>query len=152
MLHAKGRHAESCTLAERAARLGDSVAHYQLEYGSRLIDLGRFAEAVAVLTPLYDADGRWGRAALRLGYAQLRLGKVQEAIALLKTVEGTTPRTPYEQNDRRLARLDLAQAFARAGRGDEALTTLESIRRDFGLAEIELQDKDFDPLRAQPRF
>jgi len=152
VLHAKGRHAESCTLAERAARLGDNVPHYQLEYGSRLIDLGRFAEAVAVLTPLHQADAGWGRAALRLGYAQLRLGQVEASIALLKTVETSTPRTPYEQNDRRLARLDLAQALARAGRADEAIGTLESIKRDFGLAEIELQDKDFDPLRAQPRF
>ena len=151
-LHARGRHADSMARAEKAAKVGDGVVELQVQYSARLMDVGRFGQAVEILEPIQAKDPKWGRVALRLGYAYLRLGRLPDSIRLLESVEKSTPRNSHEAADKAIALLDLAQALTRSGSMDQALTVLEKLKRQSGLMEIDLQDKDFDPLRSLPRF
>ena len=71
MLHMSANDIEAVKHAELASQLsGGDHPFYQEEYGSRLIDVARWADAQAVLEKLRKTEPKWGRVALRLGYAR----------------------------------------------------------------------------------
>lgn len=152
-LHSQGDDEAAVKLAAEADRLtGGEVVAYRMEHASRLVDVKRFTEAESMLRALHDADPTWGRAALRYGWALHVQGKIAEAIPLFEKAASSKARTGVESGDRRIAQLDLAQAYARTNRTGDALSLLETMKKEKGVFEPELADKDFDAIRAEPRF
>ena len=152
-LHMGGRDKDAIWHAERASQLsGGTHRFFQEEYGSRLIDVGRYSEAQAVFEPLRLAEPTWGRAALRLGWALYKQGKAKEAIPHLEVAAKAPPREPREKQDEILARLDLARVYSGQGELDGAFRELAALQKQGRLEAIDLKDAEFDPLRADPRF
>jgi hypothetical protein len=125
-----GRHDEAEALYREAAQ-GVHAEDPALLLGraNALIELGRHAEALAVLEALgQDADkGRTPQAALALGRAYEGLGRYDEAD------------TAYDWAAARLPGLEAIARYAafqaRVGRRDEALATLKEIDRRIAKAD-----------------
>ncbi len=152
-LHMQGDDAAALGHAETASRLaGGKHPFYQEEYASRLIDLGRYAEAQALLEPLYKNDPAWGRVALRLGYVMHKLGNSKGALPLFAKAAMAKPRDHREENDNVVARLDLARAHARLGETEFAYQELLELKKAGKLNMADLQDADFAGMRTEARF
>lgn len=152
-LHMASNDAEALKHAELASQVsGGDHPFYQEEYASRLIDVGRYAEAQKVLEPLRRADPKWGRVALRLGYALHLQGNSKAALPLFVEASKAKPREPRERDDKALADFDIARAQAKLGNKDAAFKQLQALKAAGALSAIELKEADFDGLRSDPRF
>lgn len=152
-LHMAGNDEAAVAHAEEASRLAaGGNAFYDEEYASRLIDVGRYAEAQAVLEPLRRSDPTWGRVALRLGYALHKQGKSKEALPLFAAAAKAKPRDPREKDDKTLAALDTARAHAKLGDANAAFKQLQALKAEGALSAVELKDSDFDAIRGDARF
>ena len=152
-LHMQSQDAKALEHAQAASeQSGGTHPFYQEEYASRLIDVGRFADAKAVLEPLRKDDPKWGRVALRLGWCLLRLGDAKAALPLFAEAAAAKPRDKREGEDAALARLDLARADAKLGDAAAAFKELDALKAAGKLNAVDLKDPDLDALRADPRF
>jgi hypothetical protein len=153
MLYLKGSVEKSVEHAAEASRLsGGDHPFYQDEYAGRLIDAGRYAEAQKVLEPVRKQDPKWGRPALRLGFALHMQGQSELALPHLKAAAASKPRDPREATVSSMARIDLARAYSVLGKKDDAFRELAAVQKSGELEAIALKEADFDGLRGDPRF
>ncbi len=86
--------------------------------GLRLIDQGRFEEAIPVLEQAIEKDPEFAQAMVTLGYALLEAGRIKEAREKLLEAIEVDPRSA-------LARVNLGLTFLREGRTNSAAEQFE---------------------------
>ena len=133
------------TLAELPARARSHPDASLLE-GEALRALGEWERALAPLTRA--AEGATGRleAWLGLGWCLKRLGKLDEAIRMLERGRDASPRQA-------IVLYNLACYHSLAGDVPAAIENLtQAIALDDRYRDLTGTERDFDPIRADPRF
>lgn len=114
--------------------------------GRALRSLGAFNEALAPLQRVAESAPEELEAWLGLGWCYKRLGRLEEAIASLRTGLEATPGQP-------LLLYNLACYHSLAGDVTAAVDHLtRAISLDDRFRELTGDERDFDPIRADPRF
>jgi TolB-like protein/DNA-binding winged helix-turn-helix (wHTH) protein/Tfp pilus assembly protein PilF len=145
---ASGRYSEALEKLKPALELNDRNFSLALLYAGRAYDgLGNHKEAIAkylIKDRKPTAGGPYFTAALINSYAKDGQRKVAEGLLdeLVKTAE-ETPVSNYV----------MARAFAALGYREKALEKLEkAVEQRDGLLIILRTDRNFDPIRDEPRF
>jgi serine/threonine protein kinase len=123
LLNITGRHAESIALNEHAVRLNPLSAEAHRFYGNALYWARRYEEAVSRLKRAIDLEPRHVGAIGMLGAAYVRLGRPQEALAVIDRPE-------FRESPA------IAEVYARLGRREDALRVLTGLVK---------RGKGFDP-------
>jgi predicted Zn-dependent protease len=119
----QGKHDEALVAAKHALDLSPTSLEARLEYGSRLIDAGKVADAVTQLQPLASAPAARGEHLLRLGWAQWLLGNVEGAGASFEKALAVST-LPGDWRTKGRASYDLALVEAKRGKPDAARAAL----------------------------
>jgi eukaryotic-like serine/threonine-protein kinase len=114
LLTITGRHAQAIAAAAHAAKVDPLSSGIQSSYGIVLFFARKYAEALAQLKRAIDLEPRNYAAVYMMGVIHERLGHPQEALAIFDRPEFRD--SPY-----------IAEAYALAGRRDDALTVLNGL-------------------------
>jgi TolB-like protein/Tfp pilus assembly protein PilF len=121
-----GRPAEAIPIAEEACRLDPVSASAGTNLGITLLMAGRVDAAVRQFENTLDLDSNYSMAHVGLGLAYTRKGMSERAVA-------ETQKARAQSDGRRPDIIALhGYVLARAGRREEALTTLDDLRRIAG--------------------
>jgi tetratricopeptide (TPR) repeat protein len=145
-----GHKDEALKLTEAALQQNPRDPELSIELGSRLIDLGRDAEAEPHLRTAMEATPPRALAGLRLGFLYLRAKRLKEARETLTQVVMLATRTD-ESVVRALAQVDLARVSALENHVDEAVQHL-SAARDDGLRKLPCDEAVFEQFKTNPDF
>jgi tetratricopeptide (TPR) repeat protein len=147
-----GKVNDGIEASKDALSLAPDEVELSLELASRFIDAQRYEEAQRMLESRASDPNARGELLLRLGYAHLMLGQVEDAEKWIKLALERA-QGPREWRTRGRARYDLARIAAK--RGDKK-TAIDELERAFSDGYKDSQklasEKDFDGLRADPRF
>ncbi|MBX7098677.1 MAG: tetratricopeptide repeat protein [Myxococcaceae bacterium] len=114
-----GKTAEAASFAEKALAFDPDSEELSLELASRYVDGGQLDKAMAVLEPLAAKKDVRGEVLVRLGYAKLLAGKLDDANALL-TRAYASAKAPGEWRTRGRAKLNLALLAFKQDKKDDA--------------------------------
>ena len=117
-----GRPVEALPIAEQACRLDPVSPSARMNLGVTLLTAGRVDAAVRQFEETLDLDSNFSMAHIGLGLAYLRKGMPERAVA-----EAQKARAESGSHPGIIALY--GYTLARAGRRDEALTTLDDLRR-----------------------
>lgn len=135
----------------RAQELGESGPGFLYSFGDLKFRQQKFADAVDYLTRAIEGGARHSLAYGNLAYAQLRLGRNEEAIRSYE--RAFEAGIPPGANTRGVAHFNMACAYARLGQKDKALGALASaVAEGFNERRLYETDEDLAPLRADARF
>lgn len=114
--------------------------------GEALRALGRWQEAIAPLTTASRESPQRLEAWLGLGWCYKRLGRLDEAIAVLEQGLAAAPKQP-------ILHYNLACYHSLAGNASTAVEHLtQAISKDGRFRALTEVERDFDPIRTDPRF
>jgi len=114
--------------------------------GEALRALGRFQEAIEPFTLVSVENPRRLEAWLGLGWCLKRLGRLDEAMATLERGLAASPREP-------ILHYNLACYQSLAGNVQKAIEHLgQAISLDSRFRDLTEVERDFDPIRTDPRF
>lgn len=147
-----GRFEKAVATTEKALELDPNNAYTILELSGRLIDAGQLKDAIEWLKPLSERPDATGEVHLRLGYALMETDQLDAAeVALNTALERATH--PSEWRTKGRVYYDLAKIWARRRNSDRAVAALrQAIDAGFQRPDIFRVDRDFVPLRRDPRF
>jgi Flp pilus assembly protein TadD len=133
------------TLGKLPAEARDAADPSLLE-GEALRALGDWERAVVPLTRVAEAAPRRLEAWLGLGWCLKRLGRLDEAIRMLERGRDASPREA-------IVLYNLACYHSLAGNVPAAIENLtQAIALDDRYRDLTGSERDFDPIRADPRF
>ncbi len=138
-----GKSAEAATYAEKALAYDPESVDLNLELASRYVDANQLDKAIAVLEPLAKPADARGETVLRLGYAKLLKGDLDEAQKLL-TRAVSSAKEPGEWRTRGRAKLNLAMLALKKDKKPEAKKLIAEAAKE-GLA-IKPSDETKDLL------
>jgi tetratricopeptide (TPR) repeat protein len=142
---------EAIAWTEKGLRTRPGDAELLLQLASRFIDSGRYAEAVTLLKRVVSEGGARGEVHLRLGYAYLKLGKLNEAEREMRTAilkaDGSA-----EWRTRGRARYNLAQLWLESGSPSNAMRQLRMAVREGFKDRAALENPKMAPLRKEPGY
>lgn len=148
----RGNHPKAIEETRAAVALAPDDGDIKLELASRLIDAGNVADALKMLEDLTKEPPAKGELLLRLGYAHLLQDHTDEAEKWIKNALERA-KGPREWRTRGRARYDLARVLARRGDKKAAVDELERAWGEGYKDAAKLaSEKDFEPLRSDPRF
>ncbi len=127
-----GKSAEASAYAEKALAYDPDSVDLNLELASRYIDANQLDKAIKVLEPLAKPADARGETVLRLGYAKLLKGELDEAQKLLTRAYGAA-KEPGEWRTRARAKLNLAMVALKKDKKPEAKKLLTEAAKE-GLA------------------
>jgi len=114
--------------------------------GEALRASGRWEESLAALRLVAEQEPKRLESWLGMGWCLKRLGRLDEAIAALGQGLAASPREP-------ILLYNLACYHALAGRVQAAIEHLtNAISLDDRYRDLTLAERDFDPIRKDPRF
>lgn len=149
MLNELRRYPEALAMLERAYRADSSNVSLTAQYGSSLVLAKRHAEGARVLERAIANGWSTSLAYGQLGFAELILGRNEAAVRHYeKAFEVGIPPGP---NTRGVAAYNLACGYAKLGRKDDALRSLETAVNEGGGRDM-ATDEDLASLRGEPRF
>jgi tetratricopeptide (TPR) repeat protein len=123
-----------------------SRADARLLEGEALRALGRFDEAIVPLTSVADEHPQRVEAWLGLGWCLKRLGRLDAAIDMLRRGLEASPQQP-------ILFYNLACYYSLDGNVAAAVEHLtQAIARDDRFRDLTQLERDFDPIRKDPRF
>ena len=145
------RFPEALAEYEKVLAAGDHDPGAYIGMGQIQLGMRRYEEAAGNFQRAIDGGVRGSQVLGQLAYAQLHLGRNAEAARTYeKAFEAGIPPGP---NTRGLASYNLACAYARLGRVDDALDALaRSVDEGFGRRAEWQEDPDLEPLRANARY
>ena len=114
-----GKSAEASAFAEKALAYDPDSVDLNLELASRYVDANQLDKAIKVLEPLAKPADARGETVLRLGYARLLKGELDEAQKLLSRAVGAA-KEPGEWRTRGRAKLNLAMVALKKDKKPEA--------------------------------
>ena len=117
-----GRPVEAVPIAEQACRLDPVSPSARMNLGVTLLMAGRVDAAVRQFEETLDLDSNFSMAHIMLGLAYVRKGMPERAVAEAQKARARAGSRPD------IVALH-GYTLARAGRRDEALTTLDDLRR-----------------------
>ena len=117
-----GRPVEAVPIAEQACRLDPVSPSARIIFGVTLLTAGRVDAAVRQFEETLDLDSNFSMAHIGLGLAYLRKGMPERAVAEAQKARAESGSHPG------IVAL-YGYTLARAGRRNEALTTLDDLRR-----------------------
>jgi tetratricopeptide (TPR) repeat protein len=124
-----GKSAEASVYAEKALAYDPDSVDLNLELASRYVDANQLDKAIKVLEPLArPADAR-GETVLRLGYAKLLKGELDEAQKLLTRAHAAA-KEPGEWRTRARAKLNLAMVALKKDKKPEAKKLLAEAAKE----------------------
>lgn len=138
-----GKSAEAAVYAEKALAYDPESVDLNLELASRYVDANQLDKAIKVLEPLAKPADARGESVLRLGYAKLLKGELDEAQKLL-TRAHSVAKDPGEWRTRGRAKLNLAMVALKKDKKPEAKKLLAEAAKE-GLA-IKPSDETKDLL------
>ena len=145
------KYEEAIEWTEKGLRTRPGDAELLLQLASRFIDSGRHAEAVTLLKRVISEGGARGEVHLRLGYAYLKLGKLNEAEREMRTAileaDGSA-----EWRTRGRARYNLAQLWLESGSPSNAMRQLRMAVREGFKDRAALENPSMAPLRKEPGY
>jgi tetratricopeptide (TPR) repeat protein len=103
-----GKSAEAAAFAQKALAYDPDSVELNLELASRWLDAGQFDKAIGTLEPLANRPDARAEAVLRLGYAKLLKGELDESDKLLNRAFSAA-KDPADWRTRARAKLNLAQ-------------------------------------------
>lgn len=115
----QGQNDEAIALTKKALAIDDSSHEMRLQLASRYLDANKDAEAIAILKPLAEEKGARAEVILRLGWATLRAGKLEEAEQLLSKALAAAA-SPGEWRTKARAEYDLALVEAKRKKPEKA--------------------------------
>lgn len=143
------RFPEAMVAVERAYRADSSNVPLAAQYGGALVQQRRFAEGARVIERAlangWSSSLAWGQ----LGYAHLQLGDNEAAVRHYE--KAFEVGIPPGRTTRGVAAYNLACGYARLGRKDDALRSLDMSVNEGGGAGM-AADTDFAWLKNEPRF
>lgn len=143
------RFPEALAILERAYGADSSNVPLTAQYGSALVQSRRYAEGARLLERAIANGWSTSLAYGQLGFAELALNENEDAVRHYeKAFEIGMPPGP---NTRGVAAYNLACGYARLGRKDDALRSLETSVQNGGGAGM-ANDTDLVTLREEPRF
>ena len=143
------RFPEAMAVLERAYRADSTNVSLTARYGGALVQSQRYAEGARVLERAIANGWSSSLAYGQLGFAELALARNQAAVRHYeKAFEVGIPPGP---GTRGVAAYNLACGYARLGRKDDALRSLEMAVNE-GSGRDMAADADFESLRGEPRF
>ncbi|MEM9113092.1 MAG: tetratricopeptide repeat protein [Myxococcota bacterium] len=151
-VHAKKKdYDEAVEWTEKALRTTPSDPELLLQLASRFIDVKRYGDAANVLRRVISEGGARGEVHLRLGYAYLKLGELNQAEAQIRTaIEKAN--SPAEWRTRGRARYNLAQLWVEAGSTDNAIRQLRMAVREGFKDDRALAAPDMAPVKKHPKW
>jgi tetratricopeptide (TPR) repeat protein len=149
VLNDQRRFPEAMAILERAYRTDSSNVSLAAQYGSALVLSRRYAEGARVLERAIANGWSTSLAYGQLGFAELALGRNEDAVRHYeKAFEVGIPPGP---GTRGVAAYNLACGYARLGRKDDALRSLETAVNEGGGSDM-ASDPDLESLRGESRF
>src|SRR6185503_10480493 len=124
VLKTTGRHDEAVALCEHAVRVNPLSAEAHRDYGNALYFARRYEDAVSAQQRAIELEPRSRAATLILGAAYEALGKPQEALAVFD-------RPGFRETP------NIAEAYARLGRRDDALRVLNGLAKRGGPVDLQ---------------
>jgi tetratricopeptide (TPR) repeat protein len=114
-----GKTKEAATYAQQAMAYDPESYVLALEHASRLIDDNQVDKAIAVLTPLAQKKDAPPELVLRLGYAKMLKGDLEEAQRLMMQSVGMA-KDPADWRTRARAHVNMAELFMKREAKDKA--------------------------------
>ena len=145
------RYPEALAEYEKVIAAGDHDPGGYIGMGQIQLGMQRFEDAARNFERAIEGGVRGSQLWGQLAYAQLHLGRNEAAVqSYEKAFEAGIPPGP---NSRGIANYNLACAYARLGRLDDALDALaRSADEGFGQRAAWQQDPDLEPLRSSARY
>ena len=145
------KYEEAIEWTERGLRTRPGDAELLLQLASRFIDSGRYEEAVTLLKRVISEGGARGEVHLRLGYAYLKLDKLNEAEREMRTAilkaEGSA-----EWRTRGRGRYNLAQLWLESSAPNNALRQLRMAVKEGFKDRAALRHPSMAPLKKEPGY
>ncbi len=114
-----GKSAEAAAFAEKALAYDPDSVDLNLELASRYVDSNQLDKAIKILEPMAKPADARGETVLRLGYAKLLKGELDEAQKLLSRAVSAA-KDPGEWRTRARAKLNLAMVALKKNKKPEA--------------------------------
>ena len=149
MLNELRRYPEAVAILERAYRADSSNVSLTAQYGSALVLSRRYAEGARVLERAIANGWSTSLAYGQLGFAELALGRNEAAVRHYE--KAFEVGIPPGLNTRGVAAYNLACGYAKLGRKEDALRSLEMAVNEGGGTGM-ATDEDLQSLRGEPRF
>ncbi len=132
-----GKSAEAATYAEKALAYDPESVDLNLELASRYVDSNQLDKAIKVLEPMAALPTARGETVLRLGYAKLLKGDLDEAQTLLARAV-TLAKDPAEWRTRARAKVNLAMIAEKKGKKADAKKLIaEAAKEGFAVKQTE---------------